>query len=166
MPRRKIKQERASRLPLVVFLILIVLSFAAIAILNVTNFEDYTIANVLQVSGQTVIIGNNCTAIIQDTSAERAQSIQDGINGIMEQRPNTHDIFAQTLKSFNITLDYVTIDNFVNGTYYSNLFLRSGNKILKLDAKPSDAIALALRTNSTIYINKTLLKEVGTNICQ
>jgi hypothetical protein len=84
----------------------------------------------------------------------------------MEQRPNTHDIFAQTLKSFNITLDYVTIDNLVNGTYYSNLFLRSGNKILKLDAKPSDAIALALRTNSTIYINKTLLQEVGKNICQ
>ncbi len=166
MPKRKVKQERASRLPLVVFLILIVLSFAAIAILNVTNFEDYAVANVLQVSGQTVIIGNNCTAIVQDTSAERAQSIQDGINGIMEQRPNTHDIFAQTLKSFNITLDYVTIDNFVNGTYYSNLFLRLGNKILKLDTKPSDAIALALRTNSTIYINKTLLQEVGKDICE
>jgi bifunctional DNase/RNase len=165
MPRR-IKHEKASRLPLAVFLILIALSFAAIAVINMTNLGDYVVADVLQVSGQTVIIGNNCTAIVQDTSAERAQSIQDGINGVMEQRPNTHDIFAQTLKSFNITLDYVTIDNFVNGTYYSNLFLRSGNKILKLDSKPSDAIALALRTNSTIYINKTLLQEVGTNICQ
>lgn len=165
MPRR-IEHEKASKLPLAVFLILIILSFAAIAVINMTNFEDYMIANVLQVSGQTVIIGNNCTAIVQDTSAERAQSIQDGIAGIMEQRPNTHDIFAQTLKSFNITLDYVTIDNFVNGTYYSNLFLRSGNKILKLDAKPSDAIALALRTNSTIYINKTLLQEVGEDICE
>jgi bifunctional DNase/RNase len=164
MPRRT-KHEKASRLPLAVFLILIVLSFAAIAVINMINVGDYVVADVLQVSGQTITIGNNCTAIIQDTSAERAQSIQDGINGVMEQRPNTHDIFAQTLKSFNITLDYVTIDNFVNGTYYSNLFLRSGNKILKLDSKPSDAIALALRTNSTIYINKTLLKEVGTNIC-
>jgi bifunctional DNase/RNase len=165
MPRRT-KHEKASRLPLAVFLILIVISFAAIAVINMTDFGDYVIADVLQVSGQTVIIGNNCTAIVQDTSAERAQSIQDGINGVMQQRPNTHDIFAQTLKSFNITLDYVTIDNFVNGTYYSNLFLRLGNKILKLDSKPSDAIALALRTNSTIYINKTLLKEVGENICQ
>ena len=164
MPRRT-KHEKASRLPLAVFLILIALSFAAIAVINMTNLGDYVVADVLQVSGQTVIIGNNCTAIVQDTSAERAQSIQDGINGVMEQRPNTHDIFAQTLKSFNISLDYVTIDSLVNGTYYSNLFLRSGNKILKLDSKPSDAIALALRTNSTIYINKTLLKEVGTNIC-
>jgi bifunctional DNase/RNase len=165
MPRGT-KHEKASRLPLAVFLILIILSFVVIAVINMINLGDYVVANVLQVSGQTVIIGNNCTAIVQDTSAERAQSIQDGINGVMEQRPNTHDIFAQTLKSFNITLDYVTIDSFVNGTYYSNLFLRSGNKILKLDARPSDAIALALRTNSTIYINKTLLKEVGTNICQ
>lgn len=144
---------------------LVLFSFVAVAVVNLVNFEDYVVADVLQVSGSTVTIGNNCTAIISDTSPERAQAIQEGIEGIMEQRPNTWDIFAETLKSFNITLDYVTLDNFVNGTYYSNLYLKSATKVLKLDVKPSDAIALALRTNSTIYINKTLLNEVGQNIC-
>lgn len=159
------KRKKASKLPLIIFLAIIIFSFISIALVNLINFEDYLVADVLEVSGNTVMLGNNCTAIISETSSERAHSIEIGIKGIIEDRPNTHDIFAQTLKSFNITLDYVTLDNFENGIYYANLYLKSGNKVLKLDVKPSDAIALALRTNSTIYINKTLLQEVGKNIC-
>jgi len=159
------KKKKSNNVLSIVFFVLVLLSFATIALVNFINFEDYVTANVLQVNGNTVTIGNNCTAIVSDTSAERALAIQEGIEGIMEQRPNTWDILAETLKSFNITLDYVTIDNFINGTYYANLYLNSATKILKLDSKPSDAIALALRTNSTIYINKTLLNEVGQNIC-
>ena len=159
------KRKKPNKLPLIVFVVLVLFSFTAIAFMNFINFEDYVVANVLQVSGSTVIIGNNCTAIVSDTSPERAQAIDDGIKGIMQQRPNAYDIFAETLKSFNISLDYVTLDNFVNGTYYSNLYLRSKDKVLKLDSKPSDAIALALRTNSTVYLNKTLLNEVGKKIC-
>jgi len=161
MPKRK----KVSKLPLIVFLILVLFSFASIALINLINFEEYLIANVLEVSESTVILGNNCTAIIAQTSPERAHSIETGIEGIIEQRPNTHDIFAQTLKSFNITLEQVTLDNFEEGIYYANLHLRSGNKFLTLDVKPSDGIALALRMNSSIYINRTLLQEVGKNIC-
>jgi uncharacterized protein len=57
------------------------------------------------------------------------------------------------------------VDNIENGTYFANLYLSNDKKALKLDVKPSDGIALALRTNSTIYINKTLLLEHGQNIC-
>jgi len=161
MPKRK----KTSKLSLIIFLILILFSFLSIALVNMIDFEDYLIANVLEVSGTTIILGNNCTAIVAQTSSERAHSIEIGIEGIIEQRPNTHDIFAQTLKSFNITLEQVTLDNFEEGIYYANLHLSSGNKILKLDVKPSDGIALALRTNSSVYINKTLLQEIGKNIC-
>lgn len=160
------KIKRSNRLPIAIFIALIILSFTAIALVNFIDLGGYVVADVLQVSGSTVVIGNNCTAIISETSAERAAAIDSGIRGTMDQRPNTYDIFAETLKSFNVSLDYVTIDNFVNGTYYSNLYLRSANKVLKLDVKPSDAIALALRTNSTIYLNKTLLNEIGSNICE
>jgi len=159
------KKKKTHKLSLIIFLALIFFSFASIALLNITNFEEYLVADVLQVNGYTVILGNNCTAIVAETSPERAHSIETGMKGIIEQRPDTYDIFAQTLKSFNITLEYVTLDNFENNTYYANLFLRSGNKFLKLDVKPSDGIALAIRTNSTIYINKTLLSEQGQNIC-
>lgn len=158
-------RKKSKNLLTIVFIVLILLSFAAIAIVNLINFDDYVTADVLQVNGNTVIIGNKCTAIVSDTSAERALAIQEGIEGVMEQRPNTWDIFAETLRSFNVSLEYITIDNFKNETYYANMYLKSTTKVLKLDTKPSDAIALALRTNSTIYINKTLLDEVGQNIC-
>lgn len=167
MPKRKKsnKGRKASRLPLIVFLILILFSFLSIAMVNLINYDDYLIANVLEISESTVILGNNCTAIIAQTSPERAHSIEIGIEGIIEQRPNTHDIFAQTLKSFNISLDQVTLDTFKDGIYYANLHLISGNKILTLDVKPSDGIALALRMNASVYINKTLLQEIGESIC-
>ncbi len=171
MPKRKRTSKRrkitkkASRLPLAVFLILILLSFVTIALVNLIDFEEYLIANVLEVQGNVVLIGNNCTAIIAQTSPERAYSIEIGIKGIIEKRPNTHDIFAETLKSFNITLEHVTLDNFEEGIYYANLHLKSGNKFLKLDVKPSDGIALALRMNTSIYVNKTLLEELGKDIC-
>jgi bifunctional DNase/RNase len=159
------KRKKTSRLPVIAFLIIILLSFTSIAIINLINLEEYVVANVLEVAGATIVLGNNCTAIIAQTSTERAHSIEIGMQGIIEQRPNTHDIFAQTLKSFNITLEQVTLDNFKDNIYYANLHLKSGNKILKLDVKPSDGIALALRTNSTIYINRTLLQELGQDIC-
>ena len=146
-------------------LILILFSVVSLAVIELIDSSEYYTANVLEVDGTVVTIGHGCIGIVAETSPERAYSIELGMQGVIEERPNTHDIFAETLKSFNITLDHVSIDGFEDGVYYANLMLMSDEKILKLDAKPSDAIALALRTNSTIYINKTLLQEIGVNIC-
>jgi bifunctional DNase/RNase len=158
-------RKKKPKIPIVTLIALILLSITSLAVINLIEISEYVVANILRVDGNIITIGYNCTAIVAETSSERAYSIGLGIRGVIDQRPNTHDIFAQTLKSFNITLEHVTLDNFKNGIYYANLHLTSGNKILKLDTKPSDAIALALRTNSTIYINKTMLQEVGRNIC-
>jgi len=158
-------RKKESKVPIITFIALILLSIASLAIINLIETSKYVVADVLRVEGNVIAIGHNCTAIVAETSSERAHSIELGIKGVIEQRPNTHDIFAETLKSFNITLEHVTLDNFEDGIYYANLHLSSGNKFLKLDIKPSDGIALALRTNSTIYINRTLLQEVGRNIC-
>jgi len=159
------KRKRVSRIPLLIFVILVLLSFATLAVINIIDFSQYVVADVLRVSENVIVVGNNCTAIIAETSQERAQSIDSGMRGVIEERPNTHDTFVAVLKSFNITLESVSIESF-NGNYYSSdLLLRYGDKISKIDTKPSDAIALAVRTNSTIYINKTLLQEVGRNIC-
>jgi bifunctional DNase/RNase len=158
-------RKKRLKLPLIIFLALVLFSFISIALLNVIQYSNYVIADVLQVSGTFVIVGHNCTAIIAQTSPERANSIELGLKGIIYKRPNTHDIFASVLKSYNVTLESAIIENFDGNYYYANLYFRLGDKILKIDAKPSDAIALALRMNSTIYINKTLLEEVGRYIC-
>lgn len=162
MPRRK---KKVSRLPLFVLIILILLSILSLAIINLIDTSKYFVVNVLTVSGTTIIVGHNCTAILAETSPERAYSIELGMKGIIEERPNTHDTFAEVLKSFNVTLESIQIERFDGRYYYADLLLKSGDKILKIDTKPSDAIALALRTNSTIYISKALLKEMGRDIC-
>lgn len=142
-----------------------VLVFAASALLQYFSTDGFVEASVLQVSGDSIIIGNNCTAIAATTSPERAQSIAQGIVGTMGERPNTHDTIAQILKSFNITADAVKFNSYDGRFYYSDLILRSGSKVLALDMMPSDAIAIALRANATIYINKTLLAQIGKKIC-
>lgn len=139
-----------------------ILSFALLEYLTVENYVE---ASVLRISGNSIIIGNNCTAIIAETSPERAASIELGLEKRMDQRPNTHDTFAQALKSFNVTLESVRLERYDNRYYYSDMILRTKDKMLLLDAMPSDAIALALRMGAPIYVNKTLLQEVGKNIC-
>lgn len=160
MPKKKVPI-----VPISILIILILLSLASLAIISIIDISKYVPANVLMVEDSTIIVGHNCTAIVAETSPERAYSIELGIKGIIERRPNTHDTFAAVLRSFNITLEAVNIENFDGSYYYADLLLRKGDKVLKLDTKPSDGIAIALRMNSTIYINKTLLSEIGENIC-
>jgi len=142
-----------------------VLVFVASAMLQYFSTDGFVEANVLQVSGDTIIIGNNCTAIAATTSPERAQSIRQGIDGTMGERPNTHDTIAQILRSFNITADAVKFNYYDGKYFYSDMILRSNSKVLTLDMMPSDAIAIALRANATIYINGTLLAQIGKKIC-
>jgi hypothetical protein len=162
------KKKKLPKATLITLAFLILSSIMAFAIVNLIEIDksSYIVADYLEVTGTTILIGNNCTAIVADTSQERADSIESGMKGIIDQRPNTHDTIVAILKSFNITLDSVIMERYDGKFYYANLILKSGDKILKLDTKPSDAIAIAVRTNSTIYINKTMLGEVGKNICQ
>jgi hypothetical protein len=125
----------------------------------------YVPADVLEVVGNTIVIGNDCKAIVADTSPERAVSIQNGMEGFIDTRPNTHDTFLEALRSFNITLEYVTMDRYDGENFYSNLVLSTDSKMLKLDTRPSDAIAMAVRANVTIYINSVLLDAMGQDIC-
>ncbi len=151
--------------------ILAVLAFAlfiGIVSIEVSNFIDlngYVKADVVDVDGNSIIVGEGCMAIIADTSEERAESILLGLEGKIGERPNTHDVFVDAFKTFNITIDSVTMDRFDGKYYYSNIILTTGEKVLKIDSRPSDAIAIALRASAPIYVNKTLLKERGENIC-
>jgi len=163
----KNKQAKGGRIAasIIAVMVLVVLAIAVSAMLQYFSSDGFVEANVLQVSGDTIIIGNNCTAIAATTSPERAQSIEQGIEKRTGERPNTHDTIAQILKSFNITADAVKFNSYDGRYYYSDLILRSGSKVLALDMMPSDAIAIALRANATIYINKTLLAQIGKKIC-
>lgn len=127
--------------------------------------NGYAKVDVIDVQDNVITIGTGCTAIKADTSVERADSILLGLEKRIDERPNTHDVFVDALKTFNITVDSVTLDRYDGKYYYSNIVLRTTDKTLKIDSRPSDAIAIALRADAPIYLNRTLLKERGEKIC-
>ena len=151
---------------LVALIVVTTITFATIQYLN-NDMSKYVKIDVIKTNNDGFIFlgNNNCTGILAKTSIERVESIQLGLENKIQNRPNTHDIFSETLKYFNITLEKVIINKLEDNTYFSYIIFKQGNKILELDAKPSDAIALALRTNSSIYVNRTLFNKRKISIC-
>ncbi len=149
-------------------LAIILLGFAAYAALSLVppvDTNEFVETDVIRVEGSSVVIGRNCTAIIAETSPERLESIRLGLEGRIDIRPTTHENFLSVLDAFNITLERVVIYRFENDIFYSDSYFTRDDKVLQLDMRPSDAIALAVRTKSPVYINRTLLAEMGSEIC-
>lgn len=80
-------------------------------------------------------------------SAE-AQSMMIEMRGIVPPRPLTHTLFASVLKILGATLLRVLIYKVDNGVFYSYLYMKTEETILRIDARTSDAVALALRMDA------------------
>ena len=103
--------------------------------------------------------GNRRVPIIIGTP--EAQSIAIFLENLRPPRPLTHDLFVSFLQLVNITLKEVNIYKYENGIYYSEMVFNDRAKDIFLDSRTSDAIALALRTNTPIYISDDIMKEVS-----
>ena len=73
----------------------------------------------------------------------------------------THDLLANVLKSLGARLDRVAVTRLHQGTFYAELTVRRANALLRIDARPSDALALALRTGAPVYVARPVLDEAG-----
>lgn len=93
-----------------------------------------------------------------------AQSIALKLNNKKSPRPLTHDLIFNLLNLFDSKLEKVLIYNMVNDVFYSELHIKKENQSYILDARTSDAVALAVRTDTPIYINSDILDIVGTVI--
>ncbi len=90
-----------------------------------------------------------------------AQAIAIEIEKMTPTRPLTHDLFKSFASSFNIHIDEVIIYNLVDGIFYARLICNDGSKILEIDARTSDAIALAVRFECPIYTYEFILASAG-----
>lgn len=112
-------------------------------------------------------LSSECYEVSAVVETAQALSIQNGINGIIGPRPNAHDIAKDMMKALDIKILMVKITELKENAFYSKLVVRQGNTILNLDARPSDAIAIAARTDYPVpvYFNETLIKEMGKKVC-
>ncbi len=85
-----------------------------------------------------------------------AESIALQLQNIKTPRPMTHDLMLSALSGFQVELIEVNIHHFEKGIFYSELLLLSNEKTLTIDARTSDAVALAIRASSPIFIDRQL----------
>ena len=90
-----------------------------------------------------------------------AQAIARGLAGMKMPRPMTHDLMADLVTKLDAKVEEVRIDNLSEGTYYGSLLLRveGRDKPLLVDTRPSDGLALALRTGATIRIARSVIAQ-------
>jgi bifunctional DNase/RNase len=90
-----------------------------------------------------------------------AQAIAIELEKMSPSRPLTHDLFKSFAQTFNINIKEVLIYNLVEGIFYAKLICSDGVKDVEIDARTSDAIALAVRFNCDIYTYEFILKSAG-----
>jgi bifunctional DNase/RNase len=90
-----------------------------------------------------------------------AQAIAIELEALKPPRPLTHDLFVNFAMAFKIDLLEVTILRLEEGIFYSELLCDSGGSRIKIDARTSDAVALAIRFDCPIYTTKDILDKAG-----
>ena len=91
-----------------------------------------------------------------------ASAIKMKLSGFEPPRPLTHDLISSILDNLGTRLEKVVIDNLIEGTFYAKLHLALNGDIAKIvDARPSDSIALAVRTKSPIFVTNQVFKKLN-----
>ena len=88
----------------------------------------------------------------------QAQSISLALREVEMQRPNTHDLIKSMLDGVASELERVVITELRGNIYYARIELRISGRRVEIDARPSDAIAVALRTGAPVFVNPALFK--------
>ncbi len=90
-----------------------------------------------------------------------AQAIAIELEKMKPTRPLTHDLFKSFAETFNINVIEILIYNLVEGIFYAKLICTDGTKDIEIDARTSDAIAIAVRFNCPIFTYEFILESSG-----
>ena len=92
---------------------------------------------------------------------DQARAILNALDNQVSPRPLTHDLMANLLDTWEMKLEKVIIHSLQDSTFFAVLSLSLGEAKKELDARPSDAIALALRTNSPIWVMEEVIADAS-----
>lgn len=90
-----------------------------------------------------------------------AQSIAIVMEGITPPRPLSHDLMRSILAALDIELIEIVIYKFEDGAFFSELLLKQNDKTYRIDSRTSDAVALAIRTNSPIFTTEEIMQNMA-----
>ncbi len=95
-----------------------------------------------------------------------AQSITIEMEGIKPSRPLTHDLFINMINGLSMSIDSITITKFIDGIFYAIITVNANNTFIDIDSRPSDAVAISLRSKAPIRINSNLLETLSIHDAQ
>lgn len=90
-----------------------------------------------------------------------AFSISIALEGAKTPRPITHDLIYNLVDKLGGKIDSITVDDLYNETFYAKILVQFDGKQMEVDARPSDAIAVALRAKAPIYVSESVLEEAN-----
>lgn len=90
-----------------------------------------------------------------------AQAIALKLENIKPPRPFTHDLFKNIADVFHLHVNEVIIDELHNETFYAKVVCEANGEVHEIDARPSDAIAIAVRFNAPLYVTEDIMNEAG-----
>ena len=117
-------------------------------------------------------ITNTPIVILRDEDGQRVLPIWVGIfeanaialqiENVTSPRPMTHDLLRNVIEDLKATVDRIVICDLQDNTFYSLVYLSRNGDTLAIDARPSDAIALALRTRAPIFVDDAVIEHAKT----
>ncbi|MFC1821771.1 bifunctional nuclease domain-containing protein [Thermodesulfobacteriota bacterium] len=141
---------------------------------TLTEAEDSTAESpgqndLLQVTVYQLIVeatSNQPVVILADSSEARglpiwispfeANAIHSEMQGIQHGRPLTHDLLERIMQGTDVKVRRIVITHIKDNIFYATIFLENGGSILKIDARPSDSIVMALKFNAPIFVARSL----------
>ena len=115
-------------------------------------------------SGCAIFIGNDQKVFVIQVEHNMGAIIGMFLRDTPKERPLTHDLITRIFKGFNVTVERVVITELKNSTYFARLILQQqnelGRKIVEIDARPSDCLALATAQKRPLYVASSLFSQV------
>jgi len=117
------------------------------------------------------LMSNQRVVLLKDTSAERylpiwigpfeAEAIAMALQHVKPPRPMTHDLLKSILDEIKVKVSHVLVSELTENTFHALIMMDIEDRHLEIDARPSDAIALATRYGVPIYVEEAVMNEAG-----
>jgi bifunctional DNase/RNase len=117
------------------------------------------------------MLSNRHVVILKDVERDRylpiwigaweASAIAMRLQGVSAERPLTHDLFVSALEQLGVRIDRIVISDLADETYHARLFLERDGAEVEIDARPSDALALAVRSEAPIFAAEDVLTQAA-----
>lgn len=88
-----------------------------------------------------------------------ASAIATVLEDIKFSRPMTHDLFVNVMENLNVKINQILVNDLKDNTYYAKIYLTRDGQKYQIDSRPSDAIAIALRTKAKIFMEESVIEK-------